>query len=174
MDESDIIQRCQQHDLSAYKMIYERYEQPLLHTAVRMLGQLQDAEDAVQMTFLKLYRGIQNYNYSSRFSTYLFRILMNACFDILRKRKRLRIHTLEETNASFHSRHEEKMALEEAIQALPERMRACFILFAVEELKQDEIAQIMNITPGGVKSTIYHAKTRLRASLSNLQIKESS
>ena len=88
MVESDIVHRCQQYDLSAYKMIYERYEQPLLHTAVRMLGQLQDAEDAVQITFLKLYRGIQNYNYSSRFSTSLFRILMNACFDILRKRKR--------------------------------------------------------------------------------------
>jgi len=174
MNENEIIQRCQQHDLSAYKMIYDRYEHPLLHTATRMLGQPQDAEDAVQTTFLKLYRGIQNYNYSSKFSTYLFRILMNACFDILRKRKRIKIHLLEEGYASYHSRHEEKMVLEEAIKALPERMRACFILFAVEELKQDEIAQILNITPGGVKSTIYHAKTRLRAKLSNLQIKESS
>jgi DNA-directed RNA polymerase specialized sigma24 family protein len=52
-------------------------------------------------------------------------------------------------------------------------MRACFVLFAVEELKQDEIADILNITPGGVKSTIYHAKARLRPRLSNLQIKES-
>jgi RNA polymerase sigma-70 factor (ECF subfamily) len=174
MNESEIIQKCQQHDLSAYKMIYDRYEQPLLHTALRMLGQQQDAEDAVQMTFLKLYRGIQNYNYSSKFSTYLFRIMMNVCYDSLRKRKRVRIHPLEEWNATYHSRHEEKMVLEEAIMALPERMRACFILFAVEELKQSEIAKILNITPGGVKSTIYHAKTRLRARLSNLQIKESS
>ena len=99
---------------------------------------------------------------------------MNVCFDSLRKRKRVRIHALEESNATYHSRHEEKMVLEEAIMALPERMRACFILFAVEELKQSEIAQILNITPGGVKSTIYHAKTRLRARLSNLQIKERS
>ncbi len=174
MNENEIIQRCQQHDLSAYKMIYDRYEHPLLHTALRMLGQQQDAEDAVQTTFLKLYRWIQNYNYSSKFSTYLFRILMNACFDILRKRKRIKVSPLEEGYASYHSRHEEKMVLEEAIQALPERMRACFILFAVEELKQSEIAQILNITPGGVKSTIYHAKTRLRAKLSNLQIKESA
>ena len=174
MNENEIIQRCQQHDLSAYKMIYDRYVHPLLHTALRMLGQQQDAEDAVQTTFLKLYRWIQNYNYSSKFSTYLFRILMNACFDILRKRKRMKVSPLEEGYVSYHSRHEEKMVLEEAIKALPERMRACFILFAVEELKQSEIAQIMNITPGGVKSTIYHAKTRLRAKLSDLQIKESS
>lgn len=174
MNENEIIQRCQLHDLSAYKMIYDRYQQPLLHTALRMLGQQQDAEDAVQTTFLKLYRGIQNYNYSSKFSTYLFRILMNACFDILRKKKRIKIHTLEEASASYHSRHEEKMVLEEAIKALPERMRACFILFAVEELKQNEIAKILNITLGGVKSTIYHAKLRLRTKLSNLQAKESS
>lgn len=171
MNESEIIQRCQQHDLSAYKMIYDRYEQPLLHTALRVLGLQQDAEDAVQMTFLKLYRGIRNYNYSSKFSTYLFRILMNVCFDILRKR--VRIHSLEDANASCHSRHEEKMLLEEAILALPNRMRACFVLFAVEELRQDEIAEILNITPGGVKSSIYHAKARLRDRLSNLQIKES-
>lgn len=174
MNESEIIQRCQQQDLSAYKMIYDRYEQPLLHTALRMLGQQQDAEDAVQMTFLKLYRGIQNYNYSSKFSTYLFRILMNICFDLLRKKKRARVQALEDADAFYHSRHEERMLLEEAIRALPQRMRACFILFAVEELKQDEIAEILNITPGGVKSTIYHAKARLRARLSNLQIKESS
>ena len=174
MNESEIIQRCQQHDLSAYKMIYDRYKQPFLHTALRILGLQQDAEDAVQMTFLKLYRGIRNYNYSSKFSTYLFRILMNVCFDILRKRKRVRVHPLEDTNASYHSRHEEKMVLEEAILALPKRMRVCFVLFAVEELKQDEIAEILNITPGGVKSSIYHAKARLRARLSNLQIKESA
>ena len=173
MNESEIIQRCQQHDMSAYKMVYDRYEQPLLHTALRILGLQQDAEDAVQMTFLKLYRGIRNYNYSSKFSTYLFRILMNVCFDILRKRKRVLVHPLEEANASYHSKHEEKMVLEEAILALPERMRACFVLFAVEELKQDEIADILNITPGGVKSSIYHAKARLRDRLSNLQSKES-
>ncbi len=174
MNESEIIQRCQQHDLGAYKMIYDRYKQPLLHTAQRILSLQQDAEDAVQMTFLKLYRGIRNYNYSSKFSTYLFRILMNVCFDTLRKRKRVRVHPLEEAHASYHSRHEEKMLLEEAILALPKRMRACFILFAVEELKQDEIAEVLNITPGAVKSSVYHAKARLRARLSNLQIKESS
>jgi RNA polymerase sigma factor (sigma-70 family) len=176
MDENEVIKRCQKSDLSAYKMIYDRYKLPLLSTALRMLGQQQDAEDAVQMTFLNLHRGIQNYNYSSKFSSYLFRILINVCFDLTRKktrRNRMSTRLAETEKVSIRSTHEEKVMLEEAIQALPERQRACFILFAVEELKQEEIAKILGISLGGVKSNVYHAKLRLQALLSNLRLQES-
>jgi RNA polymerase sigma-70 factor (ECF subfamily) len=176
MDENEVIQRCQKSDLGAYKMIYDRYKQPLLSTALRMLGQQQDAEDAVQMTFLKLYRGIQNYNYSAKFSSYLFRILINVCFDLTRKKKRrsrMSILLAETEKVSVRSGQEEKVLLDEAIQALPERQRACFILYAVEELKHGEIAEVLGISLGGVKSNIYHAKLRLRARLSNFRFQES-
>lgn len=88
MNERQIVLRCQKQDLGAFKMIYDRYSQSLLHTAQRILGQRQDAEDAVQTVFIKLYRGIGNYRFDSKFSTYLFRILMNACFDTLKKKKK--------------------------------------------------------------------------------------
>lgn len=172
MNEKKIIKKCQKYDLSAYKMIYDRYEQPLLHTALRMLGQQQDAEDAVQMTFLNLYRGIKNYRYGAKFSTYLFRILINVCFDLLRKRTRMKTQTLEAANLSHTPKHEVKLYLKEAIQVLPERMRACFVLFAIEELKQREIANILNISINGVKSNIYQAKIKLRAMLYDSKIKE--
>lgn len=70
MDEEAIVQRCKEGDLMAYRLLYERYEQPFLRTAYRMLGRQQDAEDAVQDTFLKLHRGIRHYKCGSRFSTY--------------------------------------------------------------------------------------------------------
>jgi len=157
-------------------MIYDRYKQPLLSTALRMLGQQQDAEDAVQMTFLKLYRGIQNYNYSAKFSSYLFRILINVCFDLTRKKNRknrMSARLFETKKVSVRSRQEEKILFEEAIQTLPERQRACFILYAVEELKLEEIAEVLSISLGGVKSNIFHAKLRLRAALSNFRFQES-
>jgi RNA polymerase sigma-70 factor (ECF subfamily) len=61
------------------------------------------------------------------------------------------------------------LQLEEAIAALPERMRACFVLFAVEELKQEEIAEILSLNIGTVKSQIFNAKTRLRALLADIR-----
>jgi len=166
MDENNIIKKCQEHDLSAYKMIYDRYGQPLLHTALRILGRQQDAEDAVQKTFLNLYKGINNYDHRAKFSTYLFRILINNCYDMLRKKGRKQEHPLEDKHGSHSPDLDANIYLREAIKELPDRMRTCFVLFAVEEFKQTEIAKMLNMSVGGVKSTIFQAKSRLRAKLS--------
>ena len=166
VQEDQIIKDCQNNDIGAYKMIYDRYKQPLLHTALRIMGQQQDAEDAVQMTFIKLYKGIQNYHFGSRFSTYLFKILINTCFDILRKKGRFKTADIDLNIISTNSSPDKKIYLEDAILKLPERMRACFVLYAVEGVPQNEIAAIMKLSLGGVKSNVYHAKAKLRALLS--------
>ena len=167
VQEDQIIKDCQNNNIGAYKMIYDRYEQPLLHTALRIMGQQQDAEDAVQMTFIKLYKSIRNYHFGAKFSTYLFKILINTCFDLLKKRGRLKIADIDLNKISTYSSPDKKIYLEDAILKLPDRMRACFVLFAVEGVPQNEIANILNLTVGGVKSNVYHAKTRLRALLSD-------
>jgi RNA polymerase sigma-70 factor (ECF subfamily) len=167
MDEESIIRRCQEGNLMAYRAIYERYEQPLLRTALRILGQKQDAEDAVQEAFLKLCRSVNNYKRGSKFSTYLFRILLNSCFDILRKRGRAVFKDMETGDLPYYPGHESRFNIERAIEALPQQMRICFILFAVEEFSQEEIAQILNKSLGTVKATVHRAKTRLRSLLSD-------
>jgi RNA polymerase sigma-70 factor (ECF subfamily) len=163
MDEEIIVQRCKDGDLMAYRLLYERYEQPFLRTAIRMLGRHQDAEDAVQETFFKLHRGIYNYRSGSRFSTYLFRILLNSCYDILRKRGPELTGSLDQAGLFHHSSSEVYHSIEEAIASLPDRMRACFVLFAVEQFKQDEIAEILGISIGAVKASIHRARSKLRA-----------
>lgn len=167
MEEDRIIKDCQNNDMGAYKMIYERYEQPLLHTALRILGQQQDAEDAVQMTFIKLYRNIQKYHFGAKFSTYLFRILINTCFDLLKKRRRIKKQDIDLEFLVSPAPLEPKIDLENAILKLPERMRACFVLHAVEGVPQSDIAEILKLSVGGVKSNVYHAKMKLRTLLSN-------
>jgi RNA polymerase sigma-70 factor (ECF subfamily) len=147
-------------------MIYEHYEQPLLRTARRILRQQQDAEDAVQSTFLKLYRGIGRFQYRSKFSSYLFRILLNTCFDSVDKKKRRAEEPLEWSNPSSEEEYGTRLDLEDAIGRLPERMRNSFVLFAVEGFKQEEIADILNMKLGTVKANIFHAKSRLRTLLS--------
>ena len=167
VQEDQIIKDCQNKNIAAYKMIYDRYEQPLLHTALRIMGQQQDAEDAVQMAFIKLYKSIGNYHFGAKFSTYLFKILINTCFDLLKKRGRFKTADIDPDRVSTYSSPDMKIYLEDAILKLPERMRACFVLFAVEGVPQNEIANILNLTVGGVKSNVFHAKTRLRSFLSN-------
>ena len=167
VQEDQIIKDCQNKNIGAYKMIYDRYEQPLLHTALRIMGQQQDAEDAVQMTFIKLYKNIRNYHFGAKFSTYLFKILINTCFDLLKKRGRLKTANIDLNNISTYSSPDMKIYLEDAILKLPERMRACFVLYAVEGVPQIEIANILNLTLGGVKSNVYQAKMRLRELLSD-------
>lgn len=162
MNEDELIKKCQRNDMKAYKTIYERYKQPLLHTSLQMLGQVEDAEDAVQLTFIKLYRGIKNFRFESKFSSYLFRILINVCFDMLKKRKRMGLQTLEDHDPAYISKSEEMVGIETAIARLPKQMKACFVLFIIEEFKQSEIAAILNISEGGVKSNVFRAKIQLR------------
>jgi RNA polymerase sigma-70 factor (ECF subfamily) len=166
-NEREIIRRCQEGDLRAYEILYRQYEHALLGLGRRMLGQQQDAEDAVQAAFLKLYRGIGQFQFGAKFSTYLFRIMMNVCFDMIQKRRGDKKRDCGEREISHSSGVDLRLQLEEAIDALPERMRACFVLFAVEEMKQDEIAEILDLSVGTVKAQIFHAKARLRALLSD-------
>ncbi|MBN1273053.1 MAG: RNA polymerase sigma factor [Candidatus Aminicenantes bacterium] len=150
----------------AYRQLYERYEQPFLRTACRMLGRQQEAEEAVQETFLKLHRGIHHYKGGSRFSTYFFRILINTCTDILRQRDPEFGEDLEKAGMAFQPSIDLRQSLEKAIASLPAQARVCFILFAVEELSQTEISQILGIRVGTVKSTLHRARANLRKQLS--------
>jgi len=167
MDEEAIVQRCKEGDLMAYRLLYERYEQPFLRTAFRVLGRQQDSEDAVQETFLRLHRGIHHYKSGSRFSTYFFRILLNSCYDILRKRGPELGRDFDTNDFSHQPSTELKQSIEQAIASLPEQMRTCFVLFAVEGFKQDEIAQILGISVGTVKASIHRARIKLRTWLSD-------
>ncbi|MEJ2247420.1 MAG: sigma-70 family RNA polymerase sigma factor [Acidobacteriota bacterium] len=116
-------------------MVYRHFEQPLLRLGLRMLSQQQDAEDALQITFLKLYRSLQNFRFDSNFGTYLFRIMVNVCFDIRKTRKFQKVELDEATLPAFQVNHDLQIQLEQAIRVLPERMRVCFILFAIEAAK---------------------------------------
>lgn len=167
-NERDVIQRLQAGDLRAYETVFRHFEQPLLSVGRRMLGNKEEAEDAVQNTFLKLYRSREQFQYGAKFGTYLFRIMMNVCFDLLRKRKGEHAQTPLESAPAFTPGIDLRLQLEEAIQRLPERMRACFVMFALEEMKQEDIAATLDLSVGTVKAQIFHAKQKLRGLLAGV------
>jgi RNA polymerase sigma-70 factor, ECF subfamily len=171
--EESVIRRCQRQDVSAFKQIFRQYEQPLLRSAFRVIGNIQDAEDAVQTTFLKLYRSICNFRFQSKFSSYLFRILLNTCFDMLKQKHRSDMELLENLAPSPQQEPGLKVQLEKAIDSLPQRMRACFVLFAIEGFSQKEISDILEISVGTVKANIFRAKEKLRPGLAGALEKES-
>ncbi|MBN1939767.1 MAG: RNA polymerase sigma factor [Candidatus Aminicenantes bacterium] len=161
-EESRVVERCREGDLTAYRWIYERYEKPLLRTAYRLLGSPQEAEDAVQESFLKLYRGIGGFRRGASFSTYFFRILINTCTDIRRKRRRKDYQDMEMDRLPAASRENSGLPLGRIIDRLPERMKACFILNAVEEFTLREVADTLQINVGTVKANVHRARKKLR------------
>ncbi|MGD9161200.1 MAG: RNA polymerase sigma factor [Desulfobacteraceae bacterium] len=174
MQETKIVKKCQKNNLKAYRWIFKKYSEPMLHIAKRLLHSQEDAEDAVQETFIKLFRGIKNFRFQSKFSTYLFTILTRVCFDTINRRKKLHVIDIKDEQHSYHTDPDLKIRLEQAIDELPMRMQTCFVLFAIEGFKQQEIAEILDISIGGVKSNIYQAKVKLQFFLNEQQNEESS
>lgn len=163
LDETAVLDRCRVGDLQAYKQIYDRYGQPLLRTAARLLGNPQEAEDAVQETFLKLFRGIGGFRGQARFSTYLFQILHNTCIDTIRKRKPA-TEMIDDIEApALPSQAELANILTQAVDSLPGQMKSCFVLFAVEEYSHQEVADMLGVSIGTVKTSIHRARKKLRS-----------
>jgi RNA polymerase sigma-70 factor, ECF subfamily len=158
--EPELIKRCQQGEIAAFRDIYDLHSTMLYSIAMRMLQIKEDAEDALQNCFTNMYRGIGQFRGQSKFSSYLVRILMNCCYDILAKRRK--DYETEQEHAALDSQSEWSLSLEKAITLLPLKMRECFILFAVEGFKQNEIADMLEISEGAVKAHIFQAKKKLR------------
>ncbi|MFP6647777.1 MAG: RNA polymerase sigma factor [Candidatus Latescibacterota bacterium] len=121
----------------------------------------------MQTTLVRLYRSIDKYRFQSRLGTHLIRILINVCYDMLEAQKRRQQLDLEFTEPVHLPGSNLRLQLEEAILTLPERMRACFVLFAMEGYPQKEIAEMLDVSVGTVKAQIFQAKEKLRVLLTD-------
>jgi RNA polymerase sigma-70 factor (ECF subfamily) len=142
--------------------------------AMNLLGNAHDAEDVVQETFLKIHRGIRYFKGQSAFSTWTYRILVNCCYDLRRKKMR-RQETAEQdlvaedqtfdSPAPMHD-HPLRMALEKCVQQLTPYLRSVFLLYEVEGFKHAEIGLMLGISEMASKNALYQAKRKLRELLS--------
>ena len=165
-NEEAVIRRCQQGEISAFETIYRHYEKPMLSVAYRLLNTKEDAEDALQNAFIKLYHKIGQFKFDSAFSTWFYRIVTNACLDKLKKGKSSSHIPMEEVAEIAEKTHTDlSLHLQNAIDGLPPRMKACFVLFAVQGFKQREIADMLKMKEGTIKAQVFEAKARLREAL---------
>jgi RNA polymerase sigma-70 factor, ECF subfamily len=158
---------CAAGDTGVFEEIYRQHGERMKSIAFNHLGNVPDAEDAVQETFLKLHRSASTYNGESAFTTWMYRVLINTCYDALRRRqRRIREAPIDELisfdRAGSNVDDAKRMTLRKMLAELPEQRRTVFMLFEIEGLSHAEIAQILNISEGNSKWILFATKKQLQ------------
>jgi RNA polymerase sigma-70 factor (ECF subfamily) len=158
---------CADGDSDVFASIYDRHGQRMKSIAYHELGNVSDAEDAVQETFIKVHRAAAGYNGEAAFTTWLYRILINTCNDVLRRRRRrVRETPIDDLLTGGHVASAvddvKRMALRKLLSELPEQRRTVFALFEIEGLSHAEIAEILDITEGNSKWILFSTKKHLQ------------
>ncbi len=172
-DEAKLFEECRTGNVSAFERLYEMHGARMKSIAANLLGNLADAEDAVQDCFLKVYRGAASFRGASRLSTWIYRVLVNSCYDMLRKRRRrpLEAPSGGETSASLRepvtpaSDHPLRLSLEACVKELDPRRRAAFLLFQVEGFTHREVGDILGVPEGTSRTLLFEARRELQRRL---------
>ena len=136
--------------------------------ALNLLASPADAEDAVQEAFLKVYRGADRFRGGSTVATWLYRILVNTCYDLMRKGRRRPEAPLPARIAMAPGRepdHPLRLSIEMALSRLPERERTAFLLCEVEGFSHREAGEILEVNENASRTLLFRAKRRLQESL---------
>jgi len=189
LDLSDqaLIDKVKHGDYQSFESLVTRYESKVYRLAIRMLRNPQDAEDALQETFIQVYRGLPGFEGRSAFSTWLFRLATNACLMKIRHRSTQpsKLLPLEDylprqeqgeipqmvdwadrpEDALLTKESREKMM--EALEKLPPEYRAVFILRDMEGFSNAETGESLGISVAAVKSRLHRARLALRGMLSD-------
>lgn len=160
-NDADLILASKRGDLSAFEEIYAAHARRMKSIAFHLLGDRADAEDAVQEAFLKIYRGAAAIQLDSGLAPWIYRILLNCCYDTGRKRRRqAEAPILREPAASNNVPLQ--VAIRHALARIHPQYRMVFWLFEVEGFRHSEVAAILEIPEGTSKKWLFEAKRELK------------
>nr|CAA9280975.1 RNA polymerase sigma factor RpoE [uncultured Armatimonadetes bacterium] len=181
--ERELIEQSREGDTAAFDLLVRRYEKQIYNTAYRLCNSYDDAADIAQEAFVRAFSNLKSFRGDAAFSTWLHRIVTNVFLDE-RKKQRARPHrSLEEVLALEESTvtrqfedpgpgpqdrvegRERRELLEQAIAVLPEAQRVMVVLYHTQSRSYEEIAQIMGLPMGTVKSRLNRARLALRDKL---------
>ena len=187
-EEQALIRQVQSGSHEAFAQLVKRHETHVYNLCLRMCGNPEDARDLSQEAFLKAWRGINLYKSESSFSTWLYRLTSNVCIDFLRRQKRrptvsltvedgdssaeLEIEDLEPSPEEQVLHQERTRAVATAMTQLEEEFRLVLTLRVVQDLPYEEIAGILDIKVGTVKSRLARARLKLKKLLEDGNILE--
>lgn len=180
--ERELVQQAKAGDRAAFAGLVSAYEGKIYNLALRYLGSREDAMDASQEVFLRVFRFLPGFQEESGFSTWIYRIGVNVCKDMLHRRLKRAEEPLEVPDEEDEGRPvdvpdlrydperimegaELRQALSDAILALPEQQREIIILRDIRGLSYEEIALALALEAGTVKSRLFRARENLRKKL---------
>jgi len=171
ISEWQLIQASAAGDERAFEQLYQHYSRRVYSLCLRLLGNPADAEDVTQEVFLQVHRKLKTFRGDAAFTTWLYRLTVNAALMHLRKSivrheqaeedEQIKIFT-DQAARERPNRLLDRLALERAIQALPPGYRTVFILHDIEGYEHEEIAHMLGISVGTTKSQLHKARMRLR------------
>jgi RNA polymerase sigma-70 factor, ECF subfamily len=188
--DQEIVVLARAGEEAAYRELIRRYERPLFSLLFRMVRDRELAEDLAQETFVKALNAIESYRPEFKFSSWIFKIANNAAIDHLRRRELDTLslegspqaetpEAIEATALQIGGRQESPLAevearelgsqIEAAIAQLRPEYRSCILLRHVEGRAYEEIAEILNLPLGTVKTYIHRARNELRQALAHLR-----
>tara|TARA_R110002073_G_scaffold149534_11_gene303309 strand:+ start:10138 stop:10722 length:585 start_codon:yes stop_codon:yes gene_type:complete len=166
-----LIRQCIDGDQEAMGRLYERCSGRVYALMVRVVGR-QDADDAMQLAFMQIFRKLDRFSGGSSLETWIYRVATNEALQFLRRRKRDNVVTLslepESKVSQSGLRLEDAEMLEAGLAKLEPELRAVLTLKEVQELSYAEIAEIMNIPEGTVGSRLNRARRELKDELERL------
>lgn len=186
-EERSIIERCKSGDIDAFDELVRMYERRIFNFALRLSSNHNDAEDVTVETFIRVYNAIENFRGDATFSTWLFRIAHNVFLD-MRKKEKTHPHTslqealeLDESEVTrqiedpgptppeLAETAELSAILRNAIEELPDYQRTMVLLYHTQNKSYEEIAEIMHLPIGTVKSRLNRARIALKSKLEPLR-----
>jgi RNA polymerase sigma-70 factor (ECF subfamily) len=177
------------NDRSAFDNLVRCHQDRVFNLCYRMMGEHEEANDCAQETFVKAYRGLKDFRFEARFSTWILTIALNVCRNRLKSveyRYQQRMVRIESSSDKMEhldnieiedpapnalaqlARKEQELLLQKAIDGLPQDARAVAVLRDIDGLSYDEIAQITGYNLGTVKSKLARARQQLRHKLKGL------
>jgi RNA polymerase sigma-70 factor (ECF subfamily) len=184
-----LVRRCQRGDTEAYEEIVRKYQKRLFNIAYRMTGDYHDAADAVQEAFIAAYRNIRGFQGRSKFSTWMYTIVVNVSRNRIRQIRKQSFHEhlslddpVETENGRFNieqpsgdltalerlENRERGQKIQECMSALDSEFREVIVLRDVQGFSYQEIAEMLNIAEGTVKSRLYRAREKVKECLKKI------
>lgn len=172
-DEGSLIAAAIAGRSEAFGTLVERYDRAVYHLCLRTVRDADEARDCTQEAFFKAFRSLHTFKPGAKFSTWIFSIAYHACCDRLSRRKRYSSEEAPERAdpalgpASLTELADEARTLRSAIDSLPEKYRTVITLYHLQGRQYDEIARVLDLPMGTVKTHLFRAKEMLRKNLVN-------
>ena len=167
--DQDLVKEFQSGREEAFVRLMSRHEKRVYNLAYRMLGRAEDARDATQEAFLSCFRHLGTFRGDSAFSTWLHRIAVNACYDLLRRQPPASAGLDSWPEAAPAPDHADRAAaaadVQRALLAVPPEFRAVLVMHELQDLPLEEIASALQIPVGTVKSRLHRGRVALGRTL---------